>query len=157
MMTDAFRNRIRGDRCVYCGQRANEDEHWPPKSTTDFGYILPVCRECNSFAGTAWPYDFIQRAEYVKEKIAKEYYRELHLTELTCEDLAHQGRDAWLPTLEDYRTKIIAEHRIGWDALGYIAMIDYNEIFVPVTTAEPPPIDDGPEETLDDLWNLLSS
>ena len=48
-------------------------------------------------------------------------------------------------------------NRIGWDSLGYIAMIDYNEIFVPVTTAEPPPIDDGPEETLDDLWNLLSS
>jgi DNA invertase Pin-like site-specific DNA recombinase len=45
--------RSRGDQCVYCGERADSDEHFPPTSYRNLGYILPACRECNSFAGTA--------------------------------------------------------------------------------------------------------
>jgi len=44
-----FRIRISGYFCVYCGEIATQDEHFPPMSYSLRGYILPACAECNSF------------------------------------------------------------------------------------------------------------
>ena len=129
---NVLRIRLYGDECIYCGLPATEDEHWPPYCSSNTGYILPCCRECNALAGTEWPYDFIKRAGYVKEKLKHRLARDLSVAgDLTCEELARQDRSTWIPTLESCVDKQIAERRVAWDALSYIATIDYDEVFNP--------------------------
>jgi hypothetical protein len=42
------RERLDGDRCVYCGDIANEHDHFPPRAFAHhFGLLLPTCTECN--------------------------------------------------------------------------------------------------------------
>ena len=55
---NALRTRIPGDVCVYCGDAAQTMEHFPPKSVTSRGFLLPSCRECNVLAACEWSFDF---------------------------------------------------------------------------------------------------
>ena len=77
MPPNAFRRRIRGNQCVYCGLSADTEDHFPPQSLTHLGVLLPACRECNSMAGTEWCFDFELRCAYVKDKLRKKYQKVL--------------------------------------------------------------------------------
>jgi len=68
-----LRVRLNGQWCVYCGEWATQDEHFPPATYSRNGVILPVCRECNGLAGTTWATDFIERVAHVREKLRHKY------------------------------------------------------------------------------------
>ncbi|MBY3441756.1 hypothetical protein [Rhizobium laguerreae] len=122
-MRNAFRVRIHGDQCVYCGERANSDEHFPPASYGNLGFLLPACRECNSFAGTAHPLNFLQRLAYVKEQIKSHAPRFTFTSEVTLQDILARPENVWLAEMRFEKRKDIYRNRFNWDATAYIATI----------------------------------
>ncbi|TCB60212.1 hypothetical protein E0J20_09480 [Rhizobium leguminosarum bv. viciae] len=122
-MRNAFRVRIHGDQCVYCGERANSDEHFPPASYGNLGFLLPACRECNSFAGTAHPVNFLKRLAYVKEQIKSHAPRFTFTSEVTLQDILARPENVWLAEMRFEKRKAIYRNRFNWDAMAYIATI----------------------------------
>jgi hypothetical protein len=63
---------IAGRWCVYCGELATTREHYPPRTSTRGGFILPCCLLCNVTIGARWPFSFTRRTAEVqlKRKIA---------------------------------------------------------------------------------------
>lgn len=127
--TDERRVRLSGEWCVYCGQVAETVEHFPPKSFSNDGLLLPACRECNNLAGTDWPTDFGKRKEMVNEKLRRRNARALNTPVWTKEDLQEMKR-GMRKEIEIWQTRRrIAERRIAWSAEGYLASIDRNNDF----------------------------
>lgn len=123
LLVDFLRRRINGERCVYCGSRSESDEHFPPESYGDFGYILPACRECNSLAGTAYPTSFVERAKFVQEKLRSRAPRFTFSSELTIADVLALPEESWIGQLQAEREKIAYRERVAWDALAYVATL----------------------------------
>ena len=121
-----FRIRLYGDRCIYCGEDANSDEHWPPLAASvsaGGGFILPACIECNCIAGAAYPTSFARRALFVKRRLRSKYHRFLSHIEWSEEELSELS-----PKLaREFRawrgTKHIIHERLAWNALAYFANI----------------------------------
>ena len=127
---DQYRIRIGGRRCVYCGEHATTDEHFPPATYGWHGYILPACAECNALAGVVYPTDFVERSLHVKEKLRSRYHRHLRTPEWSDEELdelgynLRKGVTAW-----EKQVKILRE-RLAWNAVNYIQSIDQCSVFV---------------------------
>lgn len=130
--SDQLRVRLRGAQCVYCGEPAGTREHFPPQVTGNEGYILPCCAECNSLAGTAYPFNFWRRANFVKSQIRKKYAKALRVPDWDEHELSQVGvrmrREitAWL------KEKKIASDRIAWNVESYLSNIDPDNAFVPI-------------------------
>jgi hypothetical protein len=122
-MRNAFRIRIHGDQCVYCGEHAASDEHFPPASYGNLGFLLPACRECNSFAGTAHPLNFVKRSAYVKEQIKSHAPRFTFTSETTLQDILARPEGVWLTEMRAEKRKLGFRNRFNWDSLAYIATI----------------------------------
>ncbi|MGO6947009.1 hypothetical protein [Rhizobium johnstonii] len=122
-MRNAFRVRIHGDQCVYCGERADSEEHFPPASYGNLGFLLPACRECNSFAGTAHPVNFLKRIAYVKEQIKSHAPRFTFTSDVTLQDILARPESVWLTEMRFEKRKAIYRNRFNWDAMAYIATI----------------------------------
>lgn len=130
---NAHRIRINGDQCVYCGQPATTDEHYPPIAATGAtgdGLILPACSECNTLAGANFPYDFDRRVEYVKGKIKNKYRHALRSITWSEEELSELSPKlekefrAWSKLSE--KTK----ERLAWNAISYLSLIVPPNAFV---------------------------
>jgi hypothetical protein len=119
-LANAFRDRLKGERCCYCGERATCEDHFPPRSATYVGVILPACHECNALAGTEYPFEFKKRAELVKEKLGQRYQ---------CESPEYD------------------RERLAWNAIAYIASIDHNSVFADYV-AETPTTPENDEKSL---------
>lgn len=128
---DSIRIRIAGRYCVYCGEIASTDEHFPPASYGLHGFILPACRECNSVVGTNYPTDFEGRAEYAKERIRKRHAKELRLPDWSESEIAELKYNLRKGVLIWQRQKEIAKQRLAWNALAYLTSIDLSSDFVP--------------------------
>src|SRR5215471_17155100 len=89
---DRFRKRINGRWCVYCGELATTDEHFPPKTFTHHGLILPACSECNVLAGASWATDFEERCRYVKDRLRQKYKRVLDTPDWSKSEVGALGR-----------------------------------------------------------------
>lgn len=121
---DIFRVRLRGDWCIYCGEPAQTDEHFPPKSYTMRGVIIPACRECNLFAGTAYCADFAERARHVHTKLRKKYGRLLAVPEWSQEEIAETGPGI-KSVLKRWKVEVSdIKRRLAWDAVSYLRLID---------------------------------
>lgn len=124
-----MRKHIPGKFCLYCGELAGTIEHFPPRSVTDIGLLLPACQECNSFAGTEWPFDLKRRSDYVKDKLKSRYVRLLRSKdweEAEVRKLRYSLRvkvEAWIIA------KRIAQSRVAWNAISYLACIDHGNDF----------------------------
>lgn len=130
-MRNFFRTRIKGSRCVYCGERSQSDDHWPPASYCNTGFILPACLECNKLAWTFYPLEFLKRADYVKERLEDRYWSDINVANLwTREEINELGY--WLGkwVRESYQRGLRAKRRIAWNAISYIASIDSRSFFV---------------------------
>ena len=110
---NSLRKRVDGRYCVYCGERATTDEHFPPVAHGLGGFIFPACSECNTFAGTAYARDFQRRAALVKRKIGERY------REVTLDMILARGEDQWLDTLRDEAAR---RRRLDWSAEVYHAL-----------------------------------
>jgi len=122
------RVRISGPLCVYCGDTATTDEHFPPAACGGYGLILPACLECNSLAGTEWPFDFLRRCEHVQGGLRSRYRRVLKWED--GHDLVGVDYSLADMVLQWRKLKILINKRIAWDAMLYIASIDHSNDFV---------------------------
>jgi len=127
-----LRIRIRGARCVYCGETAQTDEHFPPACVSPYGYVLPACRECNRFAGTEFSYDFEQRCLSVKRKIRKKYIKQLETPDWSNDEVAEIGYNLRRMVTKWQRLKPIIQQRLAWSVPAYLGLIDHRSVFVPV-------------------------
>lgn len=116
-------HRIRGDRCVYCGQTANSDEHWPPQAYVTIGVILPACRECNSFAHTAHATNWDRRVAYVKEKVRKRWVRDLKVADWTERELKELGPKMRKEVQASLDRKVAVQERLCWEPARYLGLI----------------------------------
>ena len=64
---------VRGDLCLYCGEPADLEDHFPPVSQTIKGLLLPACEECNALASAWHPFNLGARAALVHRKLAKRH------------------------------------------------------------------------------------
>lgn len=129
---DGVRVRLWGIWCVYCGEVATEDEHFPPATFSARGFILPACSECNRLAGTEYGTDFEKRSDRVKDKIRSKYARAVATPDWSPEEIGELGRGlrsgvvAWNEKIKTTR------RRLAWSAVAYLQSIDHNNDFVPV-------------------------
>jgi hypothetical protein len=122
---DMLRVRLCGRFCVYCGDLANTEDHFPPASCTNSGFLLPCCKECNGFAGT----DFCKRAEMVKKKIEKKYKKILAMPEWDWEELRKIKANLRKEIKKCLEQKKSAQLRLAWSAESYLKNIDLNNDF----------------------------
>jgi hypothetical protein len=119
-----LRRRISGLFCVYCGQWAGSDEHFPPRSAISSGVILPACIECNGLAGNFHPFDFESRVKHVKDRLRSKYRKLLDSPDWSEEELEEVdytldvGGRAWR------KLRKIVRERIAWNAMSYLSSID---------------------------------
>ena len=130
------RKRIRGNQCVYCGQTATTDEHFPPYSYSDFGYILPACSECNNLAHTAYPKNFMDRVDHVRLKLRAWHHKLLELPEWTEDELADMEWELATDIRRALKRKEFLESRLSWEPALYLKMIDHKGIFRPIIVTE---------------------
>lgn len=142
--------RLSGDQCIYCGERANSDEHFPPASYGNLGFLLPACRECNSFAGTAHPTNFIRRVEHVKKQILSHAPRFTFTTDVTLHDILAQPESVWLTEMRAEKAKATYRSRYNWDAMTYAVSIQTRRYkFIPDFSPEISDTDDTSSEVTD--------
>lgn len=123
---NANRYRLKGWDCIYCGQVATQDEHWPPVSYVPpggCGLVLPSCAECNRLAGCAYPTNFRLRAEYVKAKIRRRYRQYDKHIMWSASELAEMSPKFQKEFKAWNAMKIIASARIAWNAEVYLLSI----------------------------------
>jgi hypothetical protein len=119
-----FRTRIDGRFCIYCGERPNTDEHFPPVTQGLGGFILPACNECNRLAGTEWPRDFEERAGYVKRRLAKRYQA---TPPLTVDAILAEDENHWVDLIHEEKIRRRMEARLEWNAMAYLKTIAREE------------------------------
>ena len=124
-----FRRRLYGNRCVYCGERREAWDHFPPESATNCGFLLPSCHQCNCFAGTVWPYDFDNRSAYVKDKIRIYYAKALRMPNWDPSEFDELGYALKMDVQKWLNHREKGLQRIAWSAKGYLLVIDPNSVF----------------------------
>lgn len=130
-MADQLRIRIWSARCVYCGEPADSDEHFPPQSHSDHGYILRACVECNTIATDKWPDLFDKRVAYVKAQLRKRNAKLLRTPEWTTDELSALGHGLRTEVLRCLPRLATIKQRLAWNAAAYIASVDHSSVFVP--------------------------
>lgn len=150
---DTFRTIIHGDWCVYCGAIATTRDHFPPKSLTMRGLLLPCCGECNSLAGTDNGTDFGLRADLVKIKLRKRYRKILMVSVWGSEELSEMGKSLKREIRTWQERRRIIQSRLAWNAEGYLASIDKDSAFAEliaecgiITNCDQKPIDNSVQE-----------
>jgi hypothetical protein len=127
--TDKFRHHLRGLWCVYCGERSESKEHYPPRSYTVHGVILPACLECNSMSGTSFTSSFVDRCEYVRGKIRAKYRKALETPEWSAREISQMGRGMREQIKRWKQLRKLVEKRLQWDPQAYILCIDHGGVF----------------------------
>lgn len=125
-LTDAFRIRLRGSQCIYCGERSNSDDHWPPISYSGVsgkGFVFPCCIECNVLGNMFFPLSFTGRADYIKSAIRRKYKKYLNYIEWSDEELQQVSVKLRKEYIAWYEMKKITQERIAWNAIAYFSSI----------------------------------
>lgn len=125
---------IRGHFCIYCGEWATCLDHFPPYSACLSGFLLPACKECNSLAGTEYPFDFRSRAKFVIERLRARYRKVLETPEWSAEEARPLGYSLKQMVKSWSKSRKIAIRRTAWNAESYLALLPAAKRFVDVTT-----------------------
>lgn len=131
MNDDRLRVRIDGKQCVYCGEGANSVDHFPPKTYSAGGFLLPACKECNSLAGTVWPKNFELRAAHVKDGLRNRYRKLLQAPDWAEDELDELKYNLRKGIMVWQKQKEILKERLAWSAMSYLSSIDHSSSFVP--------------------------
>lgn len=110
-VTPDVRRHLHGQWCVYCGEPATAQDHFPPRSYSHGGWIIPACLECNGMAGIEWSQAFIQRCRHVRQRLLVRY---THGKELGKWPNRNRRLNA----------------RLAWNVATYLQSIDPNSDFV---------------------------
>jgi hypothetical protein len=125
----ASRRLLSGEWCVYCGEYANEQDHFPPSSIVRIGWVLPACRECNAIASVKHPWDFEARCAWVKHRLAIRHVRAARMPAWYAAELRELGADmrrevsTWLAKQKRLKS------RLAWSAEDYLLNIDPSSDF----------------------------
>lgn len=142
---NAIRKRALSAQCIYCGERATSDEHFPPASVTPYGFILSACQECNSLAGTSFPYSMRDRAQHVKEKLAQRHAKAVKTAEFSSEDIVELDRtlasEVLLWQAEHVRIKArlawcVESHLVNIGLVNLFAALNADNIFITLKESE---------------------
>lgn len=119
-LSKIFRERCHGENCLYCGETATTDEHFPPHSLTLRGWIFPACFECNVLAGVKFPTDLARRIAYVKARLKNRYARDLRHPHWSAREMIGMSENfvSMIQLANDRKGRI--QNRIGWDAQNYL-------------------------------------
>jgi hypothetical protein len=129
------RIRVKGERCVYCGERATCEDHFPPYAVDQLrGWLLPACGECNELAADRHPYDFTARAAYVNRALISRWRHVLDSTPWSPGELRELGRGLADSIEPLAHARTIARERVRWDAIAYLATLGHGPRFIPVST-----------------------
>lgn len=140
-----LRKRIFGFQCVYCGQTADAQDHFPPATHSRQGVILPACGECNGLAGTEWSEDFARRCEHVKKRLRIKHARILAVPDWSgLEFRDTSGRfQRWVKASILRRDHI--RERLAWNAVAYLQSIDRSNYFAALHAETDISLDDESE------------
>jgi hypothetical protein len=127
-----LRLKLKGYDCVYCGEQSVDQENFPPMSHSVHGYKLPVCKECKHLAKRGHPYDFQERAGFVKDKIRERLRAQLQTPDWSSEELDEVGHSMRDSIAGWQRMREIAKDRVAWNAIRYLAKIDETSDFISV-------------------------
>lgn len=117
---DEFRIRLSGKHCVYCGMRAQTDDHFPPRCYTHKGFLFPSCGECNMLAGTEHPTNLEKRIAHVKQRIASRHRKALRVPIWSEDDLSELSPEMEKEIRAWQEKRRIAHGRLVWNAAVYI-------------------------------------
>ncbi len=106
------------DRCVYCGEPKQTEDHVPPISIVynlgsdyfidnDIEFKLyPSCMQCNSMLCNKKLYSIKQRALYIAVRLEKKYTHYLDFAQWTHDELQELGRGLsdYVSTAQDLKT-----------------------------------------------------
>lgn len=123
---DSQRIRIKGDKCLYCGQPAETDDHFPPLAFTGpcgRGFLLPACTECNGIVGARYPTNLWKRCDAVKAGIRRKYRKILKAPLWDDEDLEEMSETFRKGLAACTRTKELIGERLVWSAESYLSRI----------------------------------
>ena len=109
-----------------------DQDLFPPKAHAVHGYTLPVCTECKHIAKRGHPYDFKERATFVKEKIRENLKAQLQTPDWSPEEIDEVGRNMRDQIAAWQKMREIAKDRIAWNAIQYLKEIDETCDFLPV-------------------------
>jgi hypothetical protein len=123
-----LRKRIRGDWCIYCGDLATTDEHFPPITLTTVGLILPACRECNGLASTHFATDFEERCQFVKEKLRNKYSRVMQTPDWDTGEIKTLGYSIKTTVKKWQSLRDSLKPRLAWNHTSYLACIDQDDL-----------------------------
>jgi hypothetical protein len=123
MPRNGLRKRLRGTRCVYCGEHASAEDHYPPRCVSNIGFVLPACVECNGLASTYHPFNFAARASHVKGRLQHRYGKILHVPKWSEAEITELGRGLSDAVQVIRAQKAIVADRLAWDAVAYAEAI----------------------------------
>lgn len=124
LKTDAFRIRIGGNLCVYCGETAGNISRLAATRS-----MVSCCLPAeNVTASPGHP----GRSNYVKSGLRRRYEKHLRAPPWTDREMLPLG-----PTLktgvQKWRNETEkAKRRIAWNAISYLSLIDHSNVFVPI-------------------------
>lgn len=119
-MPNLFRVRIRGLWCIYCGETAECDDHFPPLSAGLRGFLLPACKECNALAGTDHPHNFSARAALVHAKIRNKYKRLVDTPNWSEDELKELGKNLKSSVKSWAGRREALLRRLAWNPFSYL-------------------------------------
>ena len=89
--------------CVYCGRPAATRDHVPPISRiNDYDSLgmktpmylkVPACIECNTIGADTLQESFIERTEFIKDKLARKYARALSVPDWEEDEIQQLGKN----------------------------------------------------------------
>jgi hypothetical protein len=132
---NTFRTRLNGQWCVYCGEWATQDEHFPPATYSREGVLLPACSECNGIAGTNWATDFAARSAFVRDQLRFKYRHVLGTPEWANWELKELDYGLRRKVEKWQELRKITLKRIAWDAAHYLSLIDRGQYFAQASAA----------------------
>lgn len=136
--------KIAGMWCIYCGEMATSEDHFPPVSVDTRGWRLPACKECNSGIGDRFPFSFWDRCDEAKRRIEKKHAHALAFPHWDEEDLEELGPNMRRNVKLWQRKKRIAHARIAWNVRAYLLSIETPIDFVRYVARTPGTATDGP-------------
>jgi 5-methylcytosine-specific restriction endonuclease McrA len=117
------RIRVSGASCLYCGDPATTEDHFPPITFTGRGFLLPSCRLCNSMAGRVCSFHLPSRIRYVQEKLGNRLRSELRTPDWGDDELEELGEGLRREAERWQKLVSSAKRRNAWSAVAYLQSI----------------------------------
>ena len=131
------RIKVDGPWCTYCGMPADTEDHFPPLSVSNSGFLLPACRRCNLFASNLYAFDFNARVRRVQESIERRFGSLLTMPDWDGDEISELGENL-RRYVESWRErKRLAHGQIVWDAMAYLRSIAPANVFAALNAKTP--------------------